>query len=302
VKHLLRVARLPFLVVGLLIYGLGALWAIQAGGRFSFPALVLGYLVVLPSQLSVHFSNDYFDIGSDVRGHGTLISGGGGVLQDHPELRKPVKWIAVGLIIMSLAMSGIFLCVKHLPAWLFALPVVGNLIGWFYSAPPLRLAQRGVGEFCFPLLAGFLVPLLGYLSLEGSLEQGALYFLAPLLLYTLTSVVAVEIPDREADQLGNKRNWVVRMGRPAAFTIIGSLLLAATGYFFLSPSFYPLSGPFQPQVVGIITLVPLCAGSAGLILRPREQKPATRLAIGIVVSLSVFAFLVDGYLTWLAIR
>ncbi len=300
-KQLLKVARIHFLTVGLLIYTLGALWAMQAGGKFSLPAFVLGYLVVLPSQLSVHFSNDYFDVASDVRGHTTLISGGGGVLQDHPELRQTVKWIAVGLIALSLIMSGIFLWVKHLPAWLFALTIVGNLIGWFYSAPPLRFSQRGMGEFCFPLLAGFFVPLLGYLALEGRLEPGATYFLAPLLMFTLASVVGVEMPDMEADRLGYKQNWVVRMGRPAGFTIIGVLLIAATGYFFLSPLFYSLSGSFQPWVGGVLSLAPLSAGLVGLIRRPREQAPATRVAIGIVFSLAAFAFLADAYLIWLAI-
>jgi 1,4-dihydroxy-2-naphthoate octaprenyltransferase len=39
---------------------------------------------------------------------------------------------------------------------------MGNLVGWFYSAPPLRLAYRGLGEFSTAATVGFLVPAMGY--------------------------------------------------------------------------------------------------------------------------------------------
>jgi 1,4-dihydroxy-2-naphthoate octaprenyltransferase len=64
-KNLFRVARLPFLVAGLALYVLGASWAVLLGTSLSPMRLLLGYLVILPAQLSVHFSNDYFDEDSD---------------------------------------------------------------------------------------------------------------------------------------------------------------------------------------------------------------------------------------------
>ena len=96
--NLFRVARLQFLVAGLALFLLGGLWAVLLGASFAPIRLLLGYLVILPAQLSVHFSNDYFDVGSTAPARPTLISGGGGVLLEHPELREPVKWIALGLI------------------------------------------------------------------------------------------------------------------------------------------------------------------------------------------------------------
>src|SRR5512141_2324015 len=102
---LFKVARPQFLIVGLTLFVLGALWAVLLGAVFSPLHLLLEYLVILPAQLSVHFSNDYFDVETDKPGGGTLISGGDGVLLEHPELREPVKWIAVGLILFSNAMG-----------------------------------------------------------------------------------------------------------------------------------------------------------------------------------------------------
>ncbi len=301
-NNLFRVARLQFLVAGVALYLVGALWARLSGAAFSFTALILGYLVVLPAQLSVHFSNDYFDIGSDQPGRPTLISGGGGVLLNHPELRQPVKWIAVGLVAFSLVMGAVFLWVQALPAWLFGLVLLGNSLGWFYSSPPLRLSQRGLGELCYTLIAGFLVPGLGYLALMRSLDRGGLFFLPPLLVYGLVSILSVEIPDVEDDRLAHKETWLARLGRPGGFTAIGLLLILATVYFFLPLPFLAHPASFDPRAVGLLSLLPLSPGLAGMARRPVDREPATKLATGIVVSLAVFSFLVAGYLFWLAVR
>jgi hypothetical protein len=39
-----------------------------------------------------------------------------------------------------------------------------------------------------------------------------------------------------------------------------------------------------------------------MVRRPKDREPATRLAIWIVVLLSVFAVMVDGYLFYLAVH
>src|SRR5512143_262857 len=126
-KNLIRVARLPFLIAGLALYVLGASWAGLLGAFFSPMRLLLGYLVILPAQLSVHFSNDYFDVDSDRPGRPTLISGGGGVLLEHPELRNPVKWIALGLSLSSLGIGFVFLWFYAYPLWIFGFILLGNL-------------------------------------------------------------------------------------------------------------------------------------------------------------------------------
>lgn len=295
---MVKVARLQFLVPALAIYLMGGLWAWHQGTSASLLVLLVGSLVALAATVSVHISNDYFDIGSDVRGHITLISGGSGVLIDHPELRQAAKWTAVGLILFSLAVGAVFLWMAHASFWFFGLMLLGNLIGWFYSAPPLRFSH-GVGEWCYPLLGGFLTPALGYLAVRGRLDMGGVFLVVPLLLLTLAGVLAVEIPDVEADQQGNKKTWVRLHGRKAGFTTIGIIVLAVAVYFFISPWLFPSFGTFRPWFAGLIALVPVSAGLAGWILRPVEERPATRLAVFIVFSVSAFCLLVDGYLIWL---
>ena len=298
--NLFRVARLQFLVAGLALYLLGGLWAVLLGASFAPIRLLLGYLVILPAQLSVHFSNDYFDVASDGPAPPTLISGGGGVLLQHPELREPVKWIALGLIFSSLGVGLVFLQAFAYPWWLFGFVVLGNLLGWCYSAPPFRLSQRGLGEVCYTVIAGILVPGLGYLALRGAPDAGGLFLLLPLLLYGLASILSVEVPDVEADLLAHKATWLARMGRASGFMTIGWLLVAATGYFFIVPLFFPLPVRLDPRVLGLLSLLPMAVGLWGMLRRPLERKAATGIATGIVIMLAAFSIFVDGYLIYLA--
>ncbi len=301
IANLIKVARLPFLIAGLALFLLGALVGANAGGRLSFGALLLGYLTVAAARLSVHFSNDYFDAETDVRGTGSLISGGGGVLQDHPQLREPVRHIAIALVWLSLA-AGIALVILYtLPNWILGLILLGNLLGWFYSAPPLRFSARGVGELCYVFAAGLVEPAVGYLAVRRAPDQSGLFMLVPLLSYALVSILNAEIPDLEADRAGRKRNWIVRRGRGFGFTISGLLLAGSSVYFFYLPVLFP-GLPVDGRVLGLLSLVPLAPGLAGLILRPTQRGPATRIAISSIIALVVFGVLTDAYLFTLTRR
>ena len=48
------------------------------------------------------------------------------------------------------------------PIELFIIMFFANLIGWFYSAPPVRLISRGLGELAVAWVTGFVIPGVGY--------------------------------------------------------------------------------------------------------------------------------------------
>ena len=295
-SKLLKLARLQFLVAGLALFLFGALVAVVLGAPFSGVRLLLGSLIVLPAQLAVNFGNDYFDTQSDQPGGATFISGGSGILLDYPELRTSVKWIITALILFSLSIGVLFQQLYSYPVWMLGFVVLGNLFGWMYSAPPFRLSERGLGELCFAVVIGFLVPVMGYLTLRGVLDSAGAFLLIPLLFYALVFILSVEIPDLENDRLGGKRTWIVRTGRRFGFVMIGLLLIAASGYFFILPQVYPLPIPMDFRVAGGLSLLPLLPGLWGLVRRPLEKPPATQIATWIVVALSLFAVLIDVYL------
>ena len=297
---LLRVARPQFLISGLALFVFGAAWAVLLGTPFSLSRILLGYLVLLPAHLSISYSNDYFDVEVDKYDKPTFFSGGSGILVDHPGLRKPARWTAIALIVFSLTLGIVFQIVYSFPIWFLGFVVLGNLLGWFYSAPPLRLAYRGLGELSMIFSVSLLIPGLGYLVTSGQMNQDGLLFIAPLMLYGLAFVLTVEIPDMESDRLGNKRTWVARKGRGFGFTVIAVSLLLATLFFFCFPWLTSRIYPLDFRFLGILSLMPLGAACIGMLKRPIEKRSATRVVNGIMITLAAFCILADGYMVYLA--
>ena len=299
---LLRLTRPQFMLASLVLFILGAAWAVILGAPFRLARLLLGYLVILPAHLSNSFSNDSFDLETDRHGSPTLFSGGTGTLVEHPELRRPAIRIALVLTGCSLALGILFVRLYAYPPWFLGLILLGNFLGWFYSAPPLRLAYRGLGEVSTALIAGLLVPAMGYLAARGVLDGDGLLFAIPLVLYSLAFILVVEIPDMEADRLGGKQTWVAQRGRGFGFSAAGGLLLSATGFFFCIPWLLPANPALNFRLLGLFSLLPLGPGLLGMLKRPANRRTATWLATWMVISLAGFFLLADVYMVYAAAR
>ena len=297
---IIRLARPQFLLASLALYVIGAAWANILGAAFFLPRLLLGYLILLPAHLSVSFSNDYYDVEVDALGSPALYSGGSGILVGNPQLRKPALWIAILLNVCSLIL-GIVLYLKYsFPAWFPVYVLVSNLTGWVYSAPPLRLAYRGIGELITAFTSGFLVPGFGYLVMRGYLNGDVLFFTIPLLLYGLVFILVVEIPDMESDRLGHKKTWVVRTGRKTAFILAAALLLAATAFFFCVSYWFSEAYRLDFRLLGFLSLLPLGVGTFSLVKMPADRPAAVRLANALMAALAIFFLLMDVLLIYTA--
>ncbi|MGA2934079.1 MAG: prenyltransferase [Methanomicrobiales archaeon] len=298
----IRMGRLPLLFGGLLYYLLGALTAVAAGYPLQVPRILIGYAILGPAHLSVHFSNDYFDIDGDRRGRPTAVSGGSGVLAGRPDPRPRARSIALLLIAISF-IAGIWAYFTVLPTpFLPALLVLGNGIGWFYSAPPVRLSSRGLGEAATAIAIGLLIPGMGYLVIAGSLGLSFLFAMLPLLLYGVAFILAVEIPDRQADALSGKRTFIVRNGVPAGML----LALAATFLAIVLYSTAPLTGILPPAapvgVIALVSFIPLASTLPANLREPRDEGDLMAFAQHTVLSLIAFAVLTDACLLFTALR
>ncbi len=299
---LLRLTRPQFMTASLALFIIGVAWAIILGAPFFLPRALLGYLIILSAHLSNSFSNDCFDMESDKLGSPTLFSGGTGTLLKHPELRMPALWISLALAFFSLLLGILFVILYAYPIWFLGLVVAGNLMGWFYSAPPLRLAYRSLGEVSTAFIAGMLVPGMGYLVTQGNLNRDGLLITIPLVLYSFAFILAVEIPDMEADRLGNKKTWVARLGRGFGFTTVGVILLVAAGFFFSIPYLQPPASAVDFRILGYFSLLPLGPGIQGMLRTPLDRQTATSLVTWMIITLAVFFLLTDIYLIAAAIR
>jgi 1,4-dihydroxy-2-naphthoate polyprenyltransferase len=142
----IKLGRPQFIVGGFLFFCIGAFLAVLFNAEFLLSKFVFGYAILFTAHLAVHYSNDYFDFDIDLHSTPTAISGGSGILIGNPELKRFSKWFAVTLIGLSLILAIIFTSIFSYSILFFLFVLFGNLLAWFYSAPPIRLVYRRLGE------------------------------------------------------------------------------------------------------------------------------------------------------------
>jgi 1,4-dihydroxy-2-naphthoate octaprenyltransferase len=297
VIHIIKLGRLRFLWLGFLLFLLGTLLAVASGAVFSVDRFVFGYVVLMTGHLSVHYSNDYYDYEVDSRTAAGPLSGGSGILPKHPELRPYALGLGVSLAVLSLALGTTFTIVFAFPLTYLGFVIFGNLLSWYYTAPPLRLAYRGLGELATMIAVGFLMPAIGDFSQFGvAFSPLFLLCLVPLLLYSLSFIVNVEVPDMEGDLASGKMNFVARKGRAAGFLVIGLLCILAT-LFLAALAFGHYQIDFRPAL--LFSCLPLLPALYGLKKRPTERDRAVKLAQINVGCFLLFILLMDAYLVFI---
>lgn len=296
----IRLGRYPFLLSGFIPFLGGALFALLMGADFSVAQFLLGYTAMAAAHLSTNYSNDYFDADADLFGEPTGISGGSGVLAENPALRPYAKWAAVALMAISILLGYVFLTIYEFPSYFLLFAIGGNLLGWFYTAPPLRLAYNGLGEVTNMITFGFLMPGSGYFVAMGTLDPTFFAYSVPFFLYGLIFITSVEIPDMEGDIAGGKPTMIVRRGRAYGFRIIALAAIAAT----LVITLYAATGLFAPinfWPLAVISYIPLGAALRGYAARCTERSYAIRYATTNIMAYFLFTGLVALYFLVVAI-
>lgn len=216
---LLRLGRPHFLLGGIAFVALGAALANKAGAALDPLTLALTQLTVTATQWSVHYANEAHDVAADQANQNrTWLAGGTGLLVAGDV--SPATSLRLARILLAVAVVGAALLALDVPQTL-ALTAPLLVLSWGYSAPPLRLAGRGVGELATGVIVGLLVPatvLVGAGVLPSrELDAATLAWLAlvPLALQVAAFVIVLGVPDAAGDAATGKRTVAVRWpGRP----------------------------------------------------------------------------------------
>lgn len=141
----------------------------------------------------------------------------------------------VGIVISA----GLWLASVSAPSLIW-IGAAGLFIGWAYSAPPLALNSRGLGEPC--VAVGFALIVIG----TDFVQRSAIALLpvvvaVPYALLVMNILFINQFPDRRADEAAGERHWVVILGPRRArwgYALIGvaayGFLLWAIGAGFLA--------------------------------------------------------------------
>ncbi|MBP6786037.1 MAG: prenyltransferase [Candidatus Promineofilum sp.] len=251
-NYIVRLARPQFLTGGFVFYGLGVVIALYQGAKLDVTALLWGQVAVTAAQLMTHFGNDYFDLHADrANTTPTRWSGGSRVLAEGLLSARTGLKLAVVCGTAALIATAVLAGVAGAGPWAVGLLLAAVALAWFYSAPPLRLHSRGLGELTVALIVPVLTPLVSYALQAG--RPGGLPLLAvfPLACFQAAMILVINFPDAAGDRQTGKRTLVVRLGAARAARLHTALL--ATAYLSLPL----LVGAGLPALAAWAVLLPL---------------------------------------------
>ncbi|MBN1673771.1 MAG: 1,4-dihydroxy-2-naphthoate octaprenyltransferase [Kiritimatiellae bacterium] len=223
--------RAPFLTASVVPVLVGAALAFHHTGRWDWPLFVLTLAAMALVHSGANVANDYFDhrSGNDEANTDFVRPFTGGSRMIQKGLLSPREVLALSLVCFGLGSAiGVYL-VYRTGLLILVLGMLGVAGGFFYTAPPLFLVSRGVGEFVIGLNFGIL-PVVGtYYIQTGVVRWEVVLFSLPVAVLISAILFINQFQDFEADRAVGKRNWVVRLGRrrsAAVFSVLMSIWTA----------------------------------------------------------------------------
>lgn len=222
-------SRPKFLVASAAPVLVGSAMAFATAGTFSPHLFILAILAAMALHSGANSANDYFDHTSRndwLNQNPTPFSGGSRYIQQGILSPETVLLLAL-LALTAGTIIGIVIVLLTRSVFILILGLIGLLGGFFYTAPPVRLGYRSVGEPVIAMLFG-LLPVYGSYYLQT--ETIDIIPLTPAIIVGILIFLVIlvnEFPDVAADAAVNKRTLVVRFGISASVWIYRIALSAS---------------------------------------------------------------------------
>ncbi|PIX98253.1 MAG: prenyltransferase [Hydrogenophilales bacterium CG_4_9_14_3_um_filter_63_34] len=268
IKRYLLATRPAFLTIALAGCLLGFATALERA--FSWPLALLTLFLAIATQAGVNVFNDYYDHlnGSDEANVDRLFPFTGGSRFIQNGVMSPRQTLLYALILFAGVIAGGLWLIATRGAGLFWIGFSGLLIGWAYSAPPLKLNSRGLGEVC--VAAGFLLIVAGADFVQrGALSLNPWLIGLPYALLVTNILYINQFPDRAADIQAGKLHWVARL--PPATAARGYWLILAAAVLALC---WLVASGWLPALALVSLLAVLPALKAGRVLSQHAGEPA----------------------------
>ncbi len=214
IKLYILATRPPFFTASIVPLLLGTVMAWSWYGKFSLVDFILALIGVVALHAGANTSNDYYDWknGTD-RYNKTFafpFTGGSRMIPDgllHP---VEVKRIFIVSYVIALIV-GFILFMRH-GYIILILGFIGLLSGYFYTATPVFLAGKGIGEILVGLNFGVLITVGGFVVQTGVVTWKPFFASIPVSILVTLILWINQFQDSEADKLAGKNHLVVRLG------------------------------------------------------------------------------------------
>jgi 1,4-dihydroxy-2-naphthoate octaprenyltransferase len=230
-KRYFLATRPMFLTASVLPVLVGSSWGALEAGQWQWWVTLLAVLDIALVHAAVNVLNDVYD---DANGTDRLnqsrifpFTGGSRFIQNGVLSAVQMRQYAVLLLVGAVVLGALLMLIKGPGVLVFGL--LGIALGILYSAPPVALASRGLGEIAVALGFGVL-PVLGASWLQtGLLDYRAVLLAIPVSCWVANILLMNEVPDAEADARAGKATLVVRLGRSGSRWLYAALSLLSLG-------------------------------------------------------------------------
>lgn len=289
-KRYFLATRPPFLMASLVPVLIGLATSYAGGATLQWIPALLTLLGAAVIHAGANVLNDYYDAlnGTDEINSDRLypFTGGSRFIQNGVLTR--LQTARFGFLLLGAGMLiGLILW-----AWsgngLLVIGAVGLLIAWAYSAPPLALNSRGLGELCIAITFGLLIVTGADYVQRGGFDWSPLLAAISYGLLASSLLFINQFPDRKADDAAGKHHLVVRLGPQRARWGYLLLIFAANGYLMAMVA----GGIFSPWV--LLALFALLPGAKAALDLLRHATTPARL--GVAIRLTILSTLTHGVL------
>jgi len=230
----LVITRAPFLTAALTPCFIGLAYAGGVlGHNIDWLPAILAIFGVALLHLASNVFNDYYDVSSGTDQANTKYfvqySGGSRAIEMGLIDLKGTRNVAIMLATVAFAI-GVYLTMT-IGTGVLIVGVLGLALGYFYTAPPLRLvARKGLGEIVIGMTFGPLITLGMYYVVTGAFVMDAFLIGLPTGLLTTNILLINQVPDAEGDAVTGKNHLVVTYGHRAAVWFYALFLMLSIGF------------------------------------------------------------------------
>ena len=236
----LLACRPKFLLASAAPVLVGSALGFATEGSFNTALFILALFAITAIHAGANMAIDYFDhlSGNDrVNQNPTPFSGGSRFIQNNILSPKTILTAAVTCLAAG-SVLGIVIVIITKSLFVLMLGITGLLGGFFYTAPPIKLGYRSVGEIAIAILCGLLPVLGAYFLQTNNIDLFVLLPASIVALLIFAVILVNEFPDLNADTAVNKKTLIVTFGVQTSIWIYRTALLASFLIAVLTVIFY----------------------------------------------------------------
>jgi 1,4-dihydroxy-2-naphthoate polyprenyltransferase len=301
-----QMIRAPFLSSILAPIVAGTLLSVNINGHIDWLSFILVLIIGIGLHAATNVYNDIYDTiqGTDkVNVHRNEASGGSGILLDYPQLMGRMFLVARVSLIIALVATLALTPLIHRSLWplLWGLYLLSAFFSKYYTAPPFKLAYRGLGEISVWFAFGPMAILIAAVGQNLAFHPMVLLLMPMTGLSTSSILLCGQLIDLDADRDGGKHGVASRMG--TRFTAILYLLVQTGIIINILALWWFLPGNSWPLLLALIPYLLIFPKAASIVLKNHNNadkiKEGAKLTVMIHLAFSLL--LIVGLLIYIFI-